>query len=869
LPSTTPIEGPSSHTFTEEAARQAAEEIASAGGREVFFIGRRGPDGLVCELEAHAWGTEDETPAPWQHAAPGNVIIHNHPSGHLEPSRADIAISAEAGAIGAGSYIINNDCTRVRVVVRPHDPRKKTLVDPDAVDKFLGPDSTLAGLLGGYEDRPQQREMAAAVTQAFNEDGIAVVEAGTGTGKSLAYLAPAILYALDNGERVAISTNTINLQEQVLHKDLPLVRRALDREFTAELVKGRSNYVCKRKAEAAREELRQPQTLLIEDDLRGEVRELLDWAAGSETGDLGELPVPPRGDAWERVVSEADNCLRVRCRFYESCFFYNSRRRAARANILVVNHSLLLSDLAIRRESGNWSSAAVLPPVRRIVLDEAHHLEETATRHFGSGVTRSGLRRTISRLLRVDSRGRRGILARAANQATGLFARGLIPPGSPILARIEGELMPAAVNLRETADQLFEEFAYSFLAIARLEPPRPGIEHRVRLVPALTRNPSWDSEAAARLEDLTALASEFCESNRSVLEQVVELDEKPLQGMLDVVMEWRAVVERIDAARRTIVAFLREDDERCRWVEAYQDRQGRLQVRLHDAPIDVAPILREALHDRMKTEVMTSATLAVDREFRFLFERTGLGAIASEAVAGTEEGPAPRALKSVLLDSPFDFRSQVYFGVPDDLGDPRDESFEAGFGKFLVQSISISGGRAFVLFTSAGQMRRLHAVCAPAIRAQGIECMVQGQESRDRLLRRFREDETSVLFATSSFWEGVDVRGRALELLVIARLPFSVPTEPIQEAQFERLRAMGREPFDALVVPRAIIRLKQGFGRLIRSRDDRGAVIVADNRVTRMSYGRRFLASLPMMNVRSIPTPEMLDELRGFYSMNR
>ncbi len=889
-----PVEGPASYWMTPEVSVQIATEISEARDVEVFFIGRRGMDGLIHEIESHAYGSTGAVPVLLNMVQPGEIIIHNHPSGDLTPSEADIEVSAAVGNVGAGSIIVSNDGERVRVIIRPHDPKKKTAIDPERVEELLGPGSELARELGEYEDRPQQRLMARSVASALNADGISVVEAGTGTGKSLAYLIPSILYALENEERILVSTNTINLQEQILNKDLPVVRRAIDRDFRAELVKGRSNYVCKRKAQFARDELAQPQQLLIEGDFTAELREVLEWAKQSETGDRADLNVPPREPVWERVVSEADNCLRVRCPHYESCFFYNSRRRAARASVLVVNHALLLSDLAVRRESNNWTAAAVLPPTSHVILDEAHHLEEAATKHLSSRVTRVAVRRLFGRLFRTDSKGRKGVLAKAVDKLDEFRGKNLISEDQPGYRALVTEIVPSATSVRDTVDMYLEEFGHFFCELARLEPPRRGIEHRVRLTVAHTRHDMWIDECEGRIAAMAKEIGLFADLNRQAMKALGDLDEDALKDFTNIGMEWRALVDRMDSLRRGALALLKESEHLCRWVELASDRRQQLVVRLCTAPVSVSEVLRETLHSRMKSEVLTSATLTVDGDFDFLFERTGVSlmsgvrpgepvaTLAERTVSQSNENQEPsedhadgpvtpiaRPLESLRLDTPFDYQRQVFFGVPGDLGDPRHSGFDENLATLVIRSVRASGGRAFVLFTSHGQMRRLHDMCRDEIEALGVSCLVQGQESRDRLLRRFRQDETSVLFATSSFWEGVDVRGRALELLIIARLPFAPPSDPITEAQYEYLRNKGDDPFSKLVVPRAIIRFKQGFGRLIRSRTDRGAVLIADDRVVRMNYGRRFLNSLPRMDIRHESTEDLTVELKNFFRDSR
>lgn len=868
-----PIEGSSSHFFTADAAAYCASEIAQAGAVEVFFIAKRGEGGLIDEVESHAFGKDDCVPAITARAKPGDILIHNHPGGDLMPSEADLGIASAMGNEGIGFYIIDDECSRCRVIVKAHDPKQKVLLREKEVAAALAPRSALSHIVDAYEDRPQQRTMGEAVACAFNEDGIAVIEAGTGTGKSFAYLVPSILYALKNEDRVVISTNTINLQEQLLHKDIPMLRAAIGEEFEVEIVKGRSNYVCKRKAGFAADSA----LSLIEDEFQKELRDVLDWIGKTAVGDRGELPASPRAEVWERVGSEADNCLRVKCPFYEECFYYNSRRRAARAKLLIVNHSLLMSDLSVRRQSNNYSTAVVLPPYKRLILDEAHHLEEVATKNLAQVITRVAVRQLFGRLYRREGGGH-GVLGSVQEALETMTTRRLIEASDARIQKLLYDIMPRVVDVRDSLDFMIGDFGSHFMRIAGIEGIKPREEQRIRITEELKTNPLWKDECETLLQAMAQEILQFVELNREVLASFSDLDEKAELLIQNSRLEWGAIIGRLDTLRKSIVSFLESDDSNCRWVELAASRQGGARdtiVRICLAPVDVRELLKVSLHDRMKTEVMTSATLTVDKSFDFFEERAGIPKPAADAEPEyDEEGMKilqrepvePRPIHTHLLPTPFDYRNQVFFGVPTDLPDPRDAGFDEELANLINHSVAITGGRAFILFTSFGQLRRVADLCEPTIRKLGIDVLRQGEDSRDLLLRRFREDESSVLFATSSFWEGVDVKGRALELLILAKLPFAVPSDPIQEAQFEYLKRQGRDPFDNLVVPRAVIRFKQGFGRLIRSRTDRGAVIIADKRVTQMRYGRRFLQSLPDLQVRKALSHDLMRDMEGFFA---
>ena len=379
--------------FTDDALLLMRHEIAEAAGNEVFFIGRTNVDGIVCEVEAIARGTKQAVPAILSRAAGGDVVIHNHPSGDLTPSAADMDIASVAGNQGIGFAIVDNDCTRCYQVVSPFTEKKGELLSLDEISRVFAADGVLAANLKGYEQRDEQLRMAFAVSEAFNRDRVVLVEAGTGTGKSLAYLVPSILWAVRNNERVVISTNTINLQEQLIRKDLPFLARHSDVEFKAALIKGRSNYACLRKLENAEAE-----PGLFPDDASAELTAIIEWSKGAQDGCRSDLTFTPRAGTWEEVCCEADQCSRSRCKHFNRCFFYRARRDASAARILVVNHALLLSDIVLRKETG-YDATAILPPFTRLIFDEGHHLEDVATSHLSLIISRGAILKQLHRLV--------------------------------------------------------------------------------------------------------------------------------------------------------------------------------------------------------------------------------------------------------------------------------------------------------------------------------------------------------------------------------------------------------------------------------------------------------------------------------------
>ncbi len=801
--------------------------IDDARGNELFVLGTLDGSASVQTVRVLARGHRQAVPVLVQTPRPGEVVIHNHPSGELTPSDDDLAVAAMLGANGVGAYIVNNPVTEVYVVVEPPPAQGPSRIVPTDAAAWLQPGGALAKLLPGYEHRPQQLAMLDAVVEAFNEDATLTVEAGTGTGKSLAYLLPALHWAVANRERVVVSTHTINLQEQLITKDLPLLIDRLGHACTAALVKGRGNYVCRRKvAQVAAQG-----ALLVEDEQQAELADLLAWTARTADGSLGDLAVRPRPEVWEHVVSENDNCLRTRCPHYATCFFYAARRAAAKADVIVVNHHLLMADLALRDELGSYTQNAVLPPARRVIVDEAHHLESVATDYFGERVGYRVFERALGRLRnpRHEHKGLLPALLMALDSVDAPADRTLADGAA---RWIEQRLLPASHSLRVDAEQCFVELAHGFQDLLGRE-VRPGVDEKVRVVPALREQAFWQD-----LEDwflrLGASLDGYVNDLHRIGERIEQMSEDAEQRLLGLLTEVRAVQGRLAAYSAALRAFVAADPGMCRWIEVRHRPRSGLALACAAAPIGVGPLLRRVLFEQFPTVVLTSATLTVDRRFDFLHERVGLDQLA--------EGHRVRTLR---VESPFDFERQALLAIPRDMPDPNDPGYEPATHAVIADTVRAAGGGTFVLFTAYGALNRAVAVLEAELRTAGLTVLRQGDTARSILLQRFVREPRTVLFATDSFWEGVDVRGEALRCVIITRLPFRVPTEPIEEARVEAIAARGGNPFAEHTVPQAVIKLKQGFGRLIRSRTDWGAVVLLDSRVVTRSYGRVFLDSLP------------------------
>lgn len=877
---------------------QMRREIADISGAEVYFIARLGADLVVEEAEAYAFGNQHSVPALLQYAKPGDVVIHNHPSGFLQPSDADVSVSSELGGRGIGSYIVNNDVSAVRIVVKAFKNPGLAPIDLEVLQNWLRPGGRIAQNLEGYEHREQQTEMLAAIGAAFNHDGIAVIEAGTGTGKSMAYLLPALAWALKNGEKVVVSTGTINLQEQLLEKDIPLLLRASGLKFEAALLKGRNNYLCLRKADFTRKN----PSLLDSGEKLAQLTEILDWTRNTPTGSLEDLAFSPDGDVWERVMSEGDNCLRTKCPFYQKCFFYGARRRAARAQILIVNHNLLLADLAIRAETGNYSNAAALPAFHRIILDEAHRLEEVATDYFGSRATRGQLLYAMRRLVSPRTQG--GLLQFLSQKLhEGIYK--LSPAeNDEVLIKLGRDLPQQHTELRfaieEAAGRLGDE-----MERASDTPVSQPLELKRRITEEDLNKPFWLEFLERPLRSVLTASRPYLEGLREVGRVLSRCLPDATPEAASPILELQSSLNKLEGAITGLIRFLAGDEGECRWIEFRRRPGGRNpEVAWCVAPLDISTQIREHILRRFKTVTLTSATLAVERRFDYFLRQIGasnplalgiLGAAAAQPPAaaqlpipaaladsgededgeGEEEDgatgepaaptPTARFMITRLLDTPFDYERQVYIGVPMDLPEPTQPGFDAALSDFLMDALHISHGRAFVLFTAYSLLGRVFDRIAPRLESHGYPCLRQGQTGRTMLTEAFRKEIGSVLFGTSSFWEGVDVPGEALSCLVLTRLPFRVPGEPIIDARIEALKARGMDPFYHLIVPQAVIKFRQGFGRLVRAKSDRGAILICDRRVMSKGYGQMFLRSLPSRAVHCQSQGEILEKLQKFF----
>lgn len=718
---------------------------------------------------------------------------------------------------------------------------------------ILSPTGPLANALKGFESRSEQKDMMRNILDAYNGNQVALIEAGTGTGKSLAYLIPAMLWAAETGERTVISTNTITLQEQLLNKDIPLIDKALNLGLKAVLVKGMHNYLCMRKFDEVQQEL-----LLLPPQEAEEMQKIEVWRASTQDGSRASLPFSPSSAVWEKISAENDTCNRSACPYYQQCHFFKARRLASEAQILIVNHHLLFADLVYRAEDDNFKDQAILPSYTRIILDEAHNIEDIATDYFASRISQVDLMRLTARLTAEKKGQVNGKLPLLKEKIVGHYRKDFSSDVTSILNRLNVDLPGLRRDLLQQAHETFSayfEFTQS-IQHSSSEEHTHG-ESKLRILPHHHTHKDWKERLIPYSKQLNESIQKYSQALFAIIIDLKQLKNPALDEQIKgICFEINALAERLAGICAIIERFTAAviPSEKVRWIEL-QHFKTMINTALVDADLDISKILVEQLFSKFATIILCSATLTTNKQFYFIRNRLGL----------TAEQFPNRAIREYIYDSPFNFQKQALMAVPTDIPSPTDPSFVQDATEKIWQIIQSSRGNAFILFTSYSMLKICFDKLEKRLKEHRYNALKQGDDDRQILLNKFKNTNYSVLFGTDSFWEGVDVAGDALRCVIIVKLPFKVPSDPLIQARSEAITARGGDAFMDYSLPQAIVKFKQGFGRLIRNQRDRGCIICLDTRLLSKRYGKLFLSSLPNCQQTFAPTLELQKQLKDFY----
>ena len=778
--------------FTPEMIRFLRTSIEEAEGNEVFFSGKANADGIVDEIILAARGKEDTVPVIESVIDFGDVIIHNHPNGYLKPSEADLDVAGRLGRHGIGAYIIDNQATRLYVIAEIIKRNKRELLDIDGTAAYLEDGGALSQSVEDYEARPQQIDFLKAVCSSFNKDNITIAEAGTGVGKSFAYLIPAFKWAEQNRERVIISTGTINLQHQLLEKDIPVIQKLLGSKLKAVLVKGRQNYICLRRFN---DRLQEAGLFDNEADFKA----IEKWLEVTKTGERSDLSFFPTWELWSDICSESESCLGIKCPYRDRCFVIKSRKEATGASIIVVNHHLLFSDMEARMED-DFNGTSILPNYSRVIFDEAHNLENAATSYFSQSVNKGYILKVMHQIYR-----------RIKERVFGIY-----------------RFWSYYTEQKEKLESIPQQIA---VIISRTDDLEKVIQANVLMndnssvldmrSEAINAADIYEAVGNLRNEinDLFNIVTDIHEELSKMPDKEVKNDKR--------MYETSIVKSKLSGIISMLNDFIADKETCINYIE-----KGKKYSSLFIAPLSVSETLREIIFNKLSNVVLVSATLSVNKSFEFYATRIGLHDV---------ERPVAR----FIFDSPFEYKKNVLLSVPSDLPEPKSADYSQKLSDLIKNVLIISEGKGLVLFTSYSMLKTVYDLVRDDFSNAGITLFKQGDDDNKKLLGNFFINKNSVLFATDSFWEGVDVPGESLSVLIICRLPFKVPSDPVIKARMELIEKNGGNSFMEYSLPEAVIKLRQGFGRLIRRKSDRGVILITDTRILSKFYGKIFFNSLP------------------------
>ena len=827
--------------FTAAAIRLARYFISQNDGNEIVMVGKVDSDGKVCDLRRAAMGDAGSVPAVIATAAPGEILIHNHPSGNVNPSGADIEVAARAAEKSVGSYIVDNDVLNIFPVVERIQPENTEIepVDLEEVASIFSRNGRLAQSDSTFEFRQPQTEMALSVAEAVNSSSVLVSEAGTGTGKSFAYLVPAMQYVSKNkGKRVVISTSTIALQEQLFNKDIPALLKKLDiSDIGTVVLKGRSNYLCKRRYADFR--MGCVQTKIDEEASQktlDTVDEIDRWLNYTDDGSRSNMNSAISLDIWNEICADELACEKSKCRFFSSCFFFKARRRANFASLILVNHHLLMADVSMK--SAEDEGEGILPKFDILVIDEAHNIFKSAVSFLGESVSSNSVRKLLGKLYNTSSG--QGLLTKILNNNANSallkpFEKAVNILSGGFQAKLAHSFIPELISIlgKGSDETLFE-----------LDDPEKRKEMTDvlgKIVTVVTDVTDLIAPVVKLLKEKDAEHTEL----RTVMDDMNRSLLTDLEGVVAKLASYAGFYSEFCIGTNT--------ENQVFWGE----KSGET-LTLTISPLDVQRILAENLYKDTKSIIFTSATLTTSRDehgFDFFYRESGLAL-------------SEREKKAISLESCFDYASQIKAFIGGDMPDPaRDrELFDSASIEAAHDIVKASGGGALVLFTSISHRENALKYFSDL----DFEVFSQGKMSVQAIMKKFREDVNATLLATETFWEGIDMKGETLRNLVIIKLPFRYPSHPFIKRYVARLeQETGKGGFQVYTLPNAVLKFKQGFGRLIRTKSDIGTVTVLDKRIAEKNYGRDFIRSAPAgVRFNVLPVAEIARRVEEFFGRN-
>jgi len=827
------------YSFNENISIKLKNIIRDYNGGEIFF-GCKVTDSLINDIEPICYGNDEAVLAPYEIAKKFNAILHNHPSGDLKPSDNDLYYANYLINEGIGFFITDNEGNKLNTVVPPVISKKKDKIDREYIRELFSADGKISDLIDDYEYREGQAQMACEAADALNEDKLFVIEAGTGIGKSIAYLIPAFIWIKKNNERIVISTNTINLQSQLVNKDIPLVKKILDSDIMPVVVKGRQNYLCKLKIYNLSDELE------FDDDAE-ELNSILKWSNITNEGVLDELNFIPKNNTWDKVSSDADFCTGRHCIFFQKCFFQIARRKASESNLLIVNHHILFADVDIRSKGRGLDENILLPPYRKIIFDEAHNIVKSASSFFSISFSKAGFYKYLSQLRKKNNRGYFPSLYRKLYNTN-------IDELIKIAEFIENDLLGTFSILFNSSFIIFDAMKEYFNNSIIDNSINNGFEKKVNRQYRIKKD-EWEGEnfqkgVIDQLKSLCINIDKLEERFETLLTKFQKLNDNIKENYSIDIKLIKAYQNKLVSIRDSINDLINIDTaDYITWLEFFGNVNDSL-FRINATPLYIERLLCQHVYDVFDTIVFSSATLTVNNNFDFFTKSSGLSLVKDKNV------------ECIKISSPFDYQNNVLFVAPVDIPEPASNLYNEKLNNFLKKSINISNGSTFVLFTSYNQLKKSFEDVGSYLNDEGLTCLYQGEMEKSKLLNKFVDEVKSTLFATNSFWEGVDAPGKTLKYVVLAKLPFSIPTEPVEEARIEELEKRGLNPFLDYTLPSAVLRFRQGFGRLIRKKDDYGVVAVLDSRVLKKFYGKIFFQSIPRCKFISGYTEEVIESIR-------